>query len=64
MIEIDWKDIVLRDVRVIGGFSATIEATKELFELASMKNVQSKIRTFSLNEINDLLNAYHQVSYL
>ncbi|OWZ77994.1 alcohol dehydrogenase [Cryptococcus neoformans Tu401-1] len=60
MIEIDWKDIVLRDVRVIGGFSATIEATKELFELASMKNVQSKIRTFSLNEINDLLNAYHQ----
>lgn len=60
MIEIDWKDIVLRDIRVVGGFCATIEVTKELLELASMKNVKSKIRTFSLDEVNDLLTVYHQ----
>lgn len=62
MIEIDWKDIVLRDIRVVGGFCATIEVTKELLELASMKNVKSKIRTFSLDEVNDLLTVYHQVN--
>lgn len=59
-IEISARDIVFRDISVVGSLVGSNKLLREMLRFASENGVRASVRTFPLGRLNDLVHEYHK----
>ena len=52
------KDLVFKDVEIVGSLVGSNRCAREMLQLAARKNIRARTRTWSLEALNDLVEAY------
>lgn len=59
-IEIPARDIVFRDISVVGSLVGSNKLLREMLRFAAEHGVKASVRTFPLGRLNDLVQEYHK----
>ena len=52
------KDLVFKDVEIVGSLVGSNHCAREMLQLAARTNVRARVRTWSLEGLNELVEAY------
>lgn len=52
------KDLVFKDVEIVGSLVGSNRCAREMLQLAASRNVRARTRTWSLEALNELVEAY------
>ncbi|KAF6228524.1 hypothetical protein HO133_008254 [Letharia lupina] len=52
------KDLVFKDVEIVGSLVGSNRCAREMLQLAARSNVRARVRTWSLEALNELVEAY------
>lgn len=52
------KDPVFKDVEIVGSLVGSNRCAREMLQLAASTNVRARVRTWSLQALNELVEAY------
>lgn len=54
------RDLVFRDITVVGSLVGSNKLLREMLGFAAVHAIKAKVKTFSLAQLNELVEAYHR----
>ena len=62
-IPIRYIDVIFKDIRVVGSLLCEADVMQEMLDLTAAERVEIKTKSFKMDDVNDLVDAYHKGTY-